>query len=107
MFDLLLSVCQCVWCGCNYWVLRNKFAEDFTCNGRDITRNNGSYITRNNGSYITRNNCSYITRNNDSYITRNNGWSLYFYGVGRRQRNKQTGKKNQDVYLEYQARWLK
>ena len=61
MFDLLLSVCQCVQRGCNYWLLCNKVAENFTCNG--------------------------------SYITCNNGWSIYCYGVGRRQRKKQTRKK--------------
>ena len=41
MFDLLLSVCQCVQRGCNYWLLCNKVAENFTCNGRYITCNIG------------------------------------------------------------------
>jgi hypothetical protein len=30
-----------------------------------------------------------------------------FMGVGKRQMNKHTGKKNQNIYPEYQARWLK
>ena len=36
----MLSLCQCVKRGCNYWVVCNKVAEHFTCNGNYITRKN-------------------------------------------------------------------